>query len=80
MRSLITVYEQNGKFCINASGTFGGGYSGLIVPTIEAAAEKVAAEAIRYCTKEGCDIFAPPKIRELLPSFDGRDIKFGMGF
>ena len=80
MRSLISVCRAKGMFSISASGKFGGGYSNLLVRSVEDCATKVASEAVRYCTSEGCDIFAPNDVRELLPDFAGRDIKFGMGF
>lgn len=81
MRSLICVSSLNGKFTISASGKFGGGYSGLLVPDAESAASRAVAEAVRYCTSEGCTILAPQSVSSLLPAdFSGRDITVNKGF
>lgn len=80
MRSMICVSSFNDKFTISASGKFGGGYSNLIVSDAESAACKATAEAVRYCTSEGCTIVAPRIVASLLPDFGGRDITVNRGF
>lgn len=75
MRSIVTIKKDQHGYRADASGKFGGGYSNAFAgKTAEEAATFAIANAIRYCTSEGCDLCAPQEIKELLPSFEGRDI------
>ena len=68
MKSLIQVREITPElFAVSATGTFGGGYSGLLVSRANIVATSTR-ELRRYgTTKEGVEFVGPDWILEQLP-------------